>query len=142
MRFRRSQDEEPDLNLIPLIDILLVVLIFLAVSTSYSRFTELQIELPRADATKSQSKPNEIQVGVTADGRVAIDRALLPSSEPAAISEPLRRAAQKRDNPLVVINADAQAPHQAVVNVMEGARLAGLARINFATQRATSLGGS
>jgi biopolymer transport protein ExbD len=142
MRFKRSQDEDPELNLIPLIDVLLIVLIFLAVSTTYSRFTELQIELPRADATKSLTRPNEIQVAVTADGRVAVERTLVASPEPTAVAEPLRRAAQGRENALVVINADAQAPHQSVVNVMEAARLAGLARINFATQRPGSAGGS
>jgi biopolymer transport protein ExbD len=142
MRFKRALDEDPELNLIPLIDVLLIVLIFLAVSTTYSRFTELQIELPRADATKPLTRPNEIQVGVTADGRIAIDRALLASAEPAAVAEPLRRAAKGRDNALVVINADAQAPHQSVINVMEAARLAGLARINFATQRPTGSRGS
>jgi biopolymer transport protein ExbD len=135
MRFRRPLDEEPEMNLIPLIDVMLIVLIFLAVSTTYARFSELQIELPRADAVKSQSRPNEIQIGITADGRVAIDRALTPFTDAAAFAEVLARAAKGRDNPLLVINADAQAPHQSVINVMEAARLAGLSRISFATQR-------
>jgi biopolymer transport protein ExbD len=71
MRFRRRHDEEPEINLIPLIDVMLIVLIFLAVSTTYSRFTELQIELPRADANKPQTRPNEIQIAITADGSLA-----------------------------------------------------------------------
>jgi biopolymer transport protein ExbD len=135
MRFRRPQDEEPEMNLIPLVDVMLIVLIFLAVSTTYSRFAELQIELPRADATNTQNRPNEIQIGITADGRVAIDRTLTPFTDAAAFAEVLRRAAKGRDDPLLVINADAQAPHQSVINVMEAARLAGLPRISFATQR-------
>ena len=135
MRFRRPLNEEPEVNLIPLIDVMLIVLIFLAVSTTYARFAELQIELPRADATQTQNRPNEIQIGITADGRVAVDRALTPFTDAAAFAEVLQRAAKGRNSPLLVINADAQAPHQAVINVMEAARRAGLPRISFATQR-------
>jgi len=140
MRFRRSLEEEPEVNLIPLIDVLLIVLIFLAVTTTYARFSELQIELPTADANKTQNRPQEIQVGVTADGRIAIDRVLIGVTDPAAVAEQLQRAVRGRDKPLLVINADAQAPHQAVINVMEAARLANLPRISFATQRQTAGG--
>jgi len=140
MRFRRPLEEEPEVNLIPLIDVLLIVLIFLAVTTTYARFSELQIELPTADANKTQNRPQEIQVGVTADGRIAIDRVLIGVTDPAAVAEQLQRAVRGRDKPLLVINADAQAPHQAVINVMEAARLAGLPRISFATQRQTAGG--
>jgi biopolymer transport protein ExbD len=136
MRFRRPAEEEPELNLIPLIDVLLIVLIFLAVSTTYSRFAEIQIELPSADAAAAATRPVEIQVGVTAEGRYALDRKLLASTDPAAVAELLQRAAAGRDNAIVVINADAQAPHQAVIGVLEAARIAGLPRVTFATQRA------
>jgi biopolymer transport protein ExbD len=108
MRFRRPADEEPEVNLIPLIDVLLIVLIFLAISTTYSKYTELKIELPTADAMQPAVRPNEINVAVTAQGK---------------------------DSPLLIINADAQAPHQSVISVMEAARLAGIVRISFATQK-------
>lgn len=140
MRFRRPLEEEPEVNLIPLIDVLLIVLIFLAVTTTYSRFSELQIELPSADANKTQNRTRDIQVGVTSDGRIAIDRRLLPVTDPAVVAEHLQRAANGRDKPLVVINADAQAPHQSVINVLEAARLANLPRISFATQRQSAGG--
>jgi biopolymer transport protein ExbD len=140
MRFRRALEEEPEVNLIPLIDVMLIVLIFLAVTTTYQRFSELQIELPTADATKTQNRPQEIQIGVTADGRIAIDRVLIGVTDPAAVAEQLQKAAKGRDKLLLVINADAQAPHQAVINVMEAARLANLPRISFATQRQTAGG--
>ncbi|HYS14295.1 MAG TPA: biopolymer transporter ExbD [Burkholderiaceae bacterium] len=140
MRFRRPLEEEPELNLIPLIDVMLIVLIFLAVTTTYARFSELQIELPTAEANKTQNRPQEIQIGVTADGRIAIDRVLVGVTEPAAVAEQLQRAARGREKLLLVINADAQAPHQAVINVMEAARLANLPRISFATQRQTAGG--
>jgi biopolymer transport protein ExbD len=117
---------------------MLVVLIFLAVSTTYSRFTQLQIELPAADAERPQTRLQEIQVAVTADGRFAIDKAVVPMTDPASLAELLRAAAQGNAAPLVVINADAQTPHQAVVTVMEAARLAGLTHLSFATQQRTT----
>ena len=135
MRFRRPLDEEPELNLIPLIDVLLIVLIFLAVSTSYSRFAELQITLPSADAAPPTVQPNEINVAVTADGRYAIERQVLATTDVRSFAETLRAAGKGSDTPLLIINADAQAPHQAVIGVMEAARLAGIVRISFATQR-------
>ena len=138
MNFRRAYIEEPEMNLIPLIDVLLVVLIFLAVSTTYSRFTQLQIELPSADADRPQTRQQEIQVAVTADGRFAIDKAVVPMTDPESLSALLRSAAQGNSAPLIVINADAQAPHQAVVTVMEAARLAGVTHLSFATQRRSS----
>ncbi len=138
MNFRRANIEDPELNLIPLIDVLLVVLIFLAVSTTYSRFAQLQIELPSADAERQQTRLQEIQVAVTADGRFAIDKALVAVTDPESLSELLRAAAQGTPVPLIVINADAQAPHQAVITVMEAARMAGMNHLSFATQRRTA----
>ncbi len=140
MRFRRALDEEPELNLIPLIDVLLIVLIFLAVSTTYSRFAELQITLPSADAAQPTVQPNEINVAVTADGRYAIERQVLASNDVRAFADALRAANKVAESKgtlsaLLIINADAQAPHQAVIGVMEAARLAGIVRISFATQR-------
>ena len=133
MRFRRPYEEEPEVNLIPLIDVLLIVLIFLAVSTTYSRFAELKIQLPSADATTPAALPGIINVAVTADGRYALDKEMLPDA--ASLGEALTRASQGREDVLLVINADAQAPHQSVISVMEAARLAGIVRISFATQR-------
>jgi len=135
MRFRRPLDEEPELNLVPLIDVMLIVLIFLAVSTTYSRYSELRLHLPSAQANPTDVRVNEILVGVSADGRFAADRIVLPNTDPEAVAKALTQAAQGRSEPMVVIHADAQAPHQAVVNVMEAARLAGLSRISFITER-------
>lgn len=135
MRFRRSYEEEPEVNLIPLIDVLLIVLIFLAVSTTYSRFAELKIQLPSADATTPATPPVVVHVAVTVDGRYAIDKTTLAATDSATLAEALKSASGGRDDPLLVINADAQAPHQAVITVMEAARLAGIVRLSFATQR-------
>jgi len=135
MRFRRPLDEEPELNLVPLIDVMLIVLIFLAVTTTYSRYSELRLQLPSAEASPSDARVNEIVVGVSADGRFALDRIVLPTTDPNAVAQALMQAAQGLNQPMVVIHADAQAPHQAVVNVMEAARLAKLSRISFITER-------
>jgi biopolymer transport protein ExbD len=137
MRFRRPLDEEPELNLVPLIDVMLIVLIFLAVTTTYSRYSELRLQLPSAQASPSDARVNEIVVGVSADGRFALDRIVLPNTDPDAVAQALKQAAQGMNEPMVVIHADAQAPHQAVVNVMEAARLAELSRISFITERTT-----
>jgi len=137
MRFRRPLDEEPEVNLIPLIDVLLIVLIFLSISTTYSRYAELRIELPTADATQPTVRPNEINVAVTADGRYALERKLIGSPSVQELASVLQWAAQGKDNPLIIVNADAQAPHQSVISVMEAARLAGIVRISFATQKTT-----
>jgi biopolymer transport protein ExbD len=135
MKFRRGHDEEPEVNLIPLIDVMLVVLIFLAVTTTYSRFAELRIELPTAEAKPTQNRPNEITVGVTADGRYAIDKRVLAGSDVNALVEALQQRAQGRTDLMVVIHADAQSSHQSVINVLEAARIANLARISFVTER-------
>ncbi len=138
MRFRRPLDEEPELNLVPLIDVMLIVLIFLAVTTTYSRYSELRLNLPGAEAKPSEANTNEIVVGVSADGRFALDKLVLPNTDPNAVAQALTQAAQGMNQPMVVIHADAQAPHQSVVDVMEAARLSGLARISFITERGPS----
>jgi biopolymer transport protein ExbD len=133
LRNSRSRDE-PEINFIPLIDVLLVILIFLMVTTTYQRISELQITLPEADADATQQRPKEINVGVDAKGVYSIDRNVFTFTTVSAFAELLRGAAGDAKDPVVVINADAQAAHQAVVRVMEAARAAGLVHITFATQ--------
>ncbi len=135
MNFRKQRGEDPEINLIPFIDILLVILIFLMLTTTYSRFTELQLTLPTADAERLQQRPNEIVVAVGADGRYVVDRNPVaggPAVE--ALTQALAQAAQGRQDPVVIISADATAAHQSVVNVLDAARRAGLARLTFAAQ--------
>jgi len=136
MDFRRGwQSDEPEMNLVPMIDVLLVIVIFLVVTTTYSRYSELQINLPSAHANQAQERPNQINVAVTANGRYVIERVPLGSGEPSAISVELKRAARGNPDPMIVINADGNATHQSVINVMEAARLAGFGRITFTTQQ-------
>jgi len=136
MNFRRGQlREEPEINLIPMIDVLLVILIFLMVTTTFSQFAELQINLPTAQADKPQDKPTSVNVAVDASGRYVVNGKPYVGQNVEGLALELKRAAGNASKePVVIINADASATHQAVVNVMEAARQAGLSRITFATQ--------
>lgn len=135
MNFQRGRNrEEPEINLVPMIDVLLVIIIFLMLTTTYSKFSGLELNLPTADSTKQVDQPNEIDVAVTASGQVLINKSPLAATDVAAISEGLRRAAGSRNDPLIVINADAKTTHQSVVDVMQAAQTAGYPHISFATQ--------
>lgn len=140
MNFRRAmRREDPEINLIALIDVLLVVLIFLMVTTTFSKFTELQVNLPTAGADRPDQRPREIVVAVSGDGRYQIDDRGVAFASPDGFAAELQRAASGSEDATLVIHADAGATHQSVVNVLEAARLAGLARVTFAAQ---SPGGS
>ena len=136
LRGPRSR-EDPEINFIPLIDVLLVILIFLMVTTTYQRVAELQITLPEASADPVKDRPKEVNVGIDAQGRYVVDRNVFTFSTVGALADTLKRAAGDAKDPVIIINADAQATHQAVVHVMEAARLAGIVHITFATQSAT-----
>ena len=133
LRGSRPRDD-PEINFIPLIDVLLVILIFLMVTTTYQRFAELQITLPEADADPSKERPREVNVGIDAQGRYVIDKTVFTWTNAAALADELRRSAGQAKDPVIIISADASATHQSVVNVMEAARMAGLVHITFATQ--------
>ena len=135
MKFHRRRHEEPEINLIPFIDVLLVVLIFLMLSTTYSRYSELQINLPMADAERMNERPSEILISVTGDGRYSVNRSPLDGNSIELLTAALQKAAGPAGaNAVVIVSADALTPHQAVVNVMDAARRAGLPRLTFATQ--------
>ena len=137
MNFRRGRREDyPEINLIPFIDILLVVVIFLAVTTTYARFAELKINLPTSSAAQTPNPPRQIEVAVAENGRYQIDSTAVGEASIDELAAALKKAAAGRSEPVVVINADARAAHQSVVNVMEAARRVGLTRITFATQTA------
>ncbi len=135
MKFRRRHSEEPEINLIPFIDVLLVVLIFLMLSTTYSKFTELQVTLPTADSQTMKDRPAEIIIAIAADGRYAIDHQAVEGRSVDLLTAALQQAAQGRQDPVVIISADAATPHQAVVNVMDAARRANLPRLTFAANK-------
>jgi biopolymer transport protein ExbD len=134
MNFRKARPEEPEINLIPFIDVLLVVLIFLMLSTTYSKFTELQVTLPVANADRSRDRQHEIIVSVAADGRYAVNRKPVDGRSVDALTVELAAAAAGSPDMVVIISADATAAHQSVINVLDAARRANLPRLTFATQ--------
>jgi biopolymer transport protein ExbD len=134
MNFRKPRRDEPEINLIPFIDVLLVVLIFLMLSTTYSRFTALDVTLPTASTKALEQKPQEIVVAVAADGRYAINNRAVEGRSVEVLAAELRATAQGMAQPLLIVSADATVAHQAVVNVLDAARRVGLARLTFATQ--------
>jgi biopolymer transport protein ExbD len=136
MNFRKPRPEDPEINLIPFIDVLLVVLIFLMLSTTYSKFTELQLTLPSAEAEKLRDRPAEIVVSVAADGRYAVNRIAVDGRNVNSLAAALTAAAKDQKEPVVIVSADATAAHQAVINVLDAARRAGLPRLTFAAQTA------
>ena len=132
MNFRPRRRDEPEINLIPFIDVLLVVLIFLMLSTTYSKFTELQLTLPVADVEQQRDRPREIIVAIAADGRYAINKQPVEARSVEAVARALRAVAAK--DSVLIISADATAPVQSVITVMDAARREGLTQITFAAQ--------
>nr|WP_315401891.1 biopolymer transporter ExbD [uncultured Duganella sp.] len=143
MNFRKGRHrEDPEINLIPFIDVLLVILIFLMVSTTYSKFTELQITLPTADAQKAEDRPFELNVTVDAKGNYTINNEPVSFRDVAGLAQSMKAAAdqagQPGKTPVVIVNADQFAMHQMVINVMEAARIAGYDKLTFAAQTAAA----
>ncbi|MBI3156806.1 MAG: biopolymer transporter ExbD [Burkholderiales bacterium] len=134
MKFRRHSIEDPEINLIPLIDVLLVILIFLMLSMTYSRFTALQVDLPVANAERMPERPAEIVVAVAADGRTMVRGEPVDGRDVDLIAAAIADAAAGRDDAFVVVSADALAAHQSVMNVLDAARRAGIVRLTFAAQ--------
>ncbi|MEY3610628.1 MAG: Biopolymer transport protein ExbD [Pseudomonadota bacterium] len=133
MNFRkRTPSAEPEINLIPFIDVLLVVLIFLMLTTTWSRLTEINLTLPLADANKQKDRPQQIVLSVNAQGQYAVNKSRIEGTSVAALAAVLGPMASKEVT--LVISADAQASHQSVVTAMEAARRTGLSQITFATQ--------
>ena len=141
MNFRSRSHEEPEINLIPFIDVLLVVLIFLMLTTTYSKFTELQLRLPVADADAQRDYPREVIVGVASDGRYTVNREPVSGRGPEVLALALSEAAKAGRESVIIISADATAPHQSVITVLEAARRSGLQQITFAAQSSAQAGG-
>lgn len=141
MNFRPTGREEPEINLIPFIDVLLVILIFLMLSTTYSKYTELQLTLPVADTDAQRDYPKEIMVTVSSDGAYGVNKRPVSGRSVENLARAMLDSARAGKDSVVIVSADASARHQAVVTVMEAARRAGLTQITFATQSSATAGG-
>jgi biopolymer transport protein ExbD len=133
MNFRVRPKEEPEINLIPFIDVLLVILIFLMLSTTYSKFTEIQLKLPVANVEAQRDVAREVLVSVSSEGQYSVNKQMVNGNSVADLTEALQAGAKAGPQSVVIIHADANAKHQAVISVMEAARRAGLTQITFAT---------
>lgn len=138
MNFQREQrKEEPRIDLVPMIDVLLVILIFLVITTTYAKFSELEITLPQASVVEENPESNAakmIEVSINAVGNYVIDHQPVQFTNIENLREALRLAVQNRENPIIVISADAKATHQSVITLMEAARTAGYSQITFTTE--------
>ena len=135
MDFRRGRArEEPEINLVPLIDVMMVILIFLMVTTTYSKYNELQINLPSAEAERQLERPNEVNVLVSAEGQYVINKNRVQFSSVEQLGAEMKRAGEGLKDPVVIISADKKSDFQSVVQVMEASRLVGLTQITFTTQ--------
>ena len=153
MNFRKRWRDEPEINLIPFIDVLLVVLIFLMLTTTYTKFTEMQLRLPVADADAQREYPKEIVVSIGPDGQYMVNKQVVSGNSVDVLAKALSQMATQMTGQMagqtsaeapsqgtspqevvLIINADANARHQAVIAVMESAKRAGISQITFATQ--------
>lgn len=135
MKFKTNAPAEPDINLIPFIDVLLVILIFLMLTTTWSKFNEMNLSLPTANSQQSSGTPQTWVVSVNAQGMYAVNGAKLEGRTPQDIGTAL--STMNKSDAILLIKADASASHQAVVNVLEAARMQGISKISFATQNAS-----
>lgn len=129
-----SDQTAPEINLIPFIDVLLVILIFLMISTTFTRYQELSITLPSAEGAPAKGKPRDIAVAISSDGRVAIDGKRIALDQLTNVLTTSAKNTGGDNGPNVIIAADGKAPHQSVMLVMEAARNANLPNVAFATQ--------
>jgi biopolymer transport protein ExbD len=138
MRFSRPKASEPEINLIPFIDVLLVVLIFLMLSTTYSKISELELNLPTANAAPLKEKINSLNIAISAEGKFSVQGVPMQTQDNESLVSRLREASRGLDNPVVIISADAHTTHQSVIEVLQAAQQSGLQQITFATQTETA----
>lgn len=136
MKFARTPKVDPEINLIPLIDVFLVIIIFLMLTTTYSKFAQLHITLPSANAEKQPDRPNEINVVISASGQWQINRRAYVFRDVPSLAEELRRTGAPMKDPVVIVNGDKAASYQSVIQVMDAARQAGFGQVAFAVEQA------
>ena len=137
MRFARAPKDDPEINLIPMIDVLLVIIIFLMLTTTYARQAELKVNLPTANADKKPDRANEVNVAVSAGGEYSVQGKLVQARDVNALADELRRAASGLKQPVVVISGDSNASYQSAIRIMDAARRAGVGQVVFAVEQTT-----
>jgi biopolymer transport protein ExbD len=138
VNFRRTRSEEVSINLTPLIDVVFLLLIFFMVSTTFTKETHLELDLPTSTSEKTLAELNQIEVLVNAQGGYAINGQPLIKSDLTTLTRALEQSANEMEDPPVVIVADAQAPHQSVIHVLDAAGRLGLVKVRIATKQETA----
>lgn len=134
MNLRRARQDEVEINLTSLIDVVLLLLVFFMVSTTFVQRSEIEITLPEAAADVAEPQVKRIAVSIDAQGRFFVEDHPLTDARVATLKAALARAADGLDDPIIVIRADAEATHQSVVNVLDAARQLGYLHVTFATE--------
>lgn len=119
----------------PLIDVVFLLLIFFMVSTTFSRTSEIQIELPEATETEVHRDDKPIEIAIDVEGRYHINGKRLLNTSIKTLKQSLLAVTKDIKEPALVINADANTPHQSVIRAMDAARQLGIMRLTFATRR-------
>lgn len=135
MNFRKLRKDEIEINLIPLIDVVLMLLIFFVVTTTFKNEAQVQITLPQASNEPADKPPQALEITIDKDGRYYVDKQLLINTQLDTVRRALRKVmADKPADQLLIISADGQAPHQSVVTAMDAARQVGLTHLSIATR--------
>ena len=135
MNLRKSQPEDLDINLTPLIDVVFLLLIFFMVSTTFDKASEIAIDLPKAQTSELKEEKDAIEVSVDASGNYYVNGRQLVNAQTATIRQALRTAAGDEAQPRIVINADSLVTYQAIITLMDAARQLGFARLSFTARR-------
>lgn len=134
MNLRRAQPEGLELNLIPLIDIVFMLLIFFIVTTTFNRETEMSVDLPVANADPLVAENETVEISINAEGRFYINRQEVIDTDIETLKRALEKVAAGRKDPPLIISADGKTPHQSVITAMDAARQLGFIHLTFATQ--------
>lgn len=133
MNLRPKKLEEPDINLTSLIDVVFLMLIFFMVSTTFEKESSVKVDLPKASSSEAAVEEQIVEITVNAQGEYFINRASVLNRQPETLKAAIiKHAGADRDKPFI-IRADAQAPHQSVVTVMDVAGQLGFSRISIPT---------
>ena len=135
MKFRQAIRQDPDINLTPLIDVVFLLLIFFMVSTTFTRESEITVDLPEASVTEQPQEEHPVEIIIDAQGRFYVNQQLVVNKKLETLVQALKKVMGDGQPPPLVINADAQTPHQFVVTAMDAARVVGITHLSLATKQ-------
>lgn len=135
MKFRRQRTEDEGINLTPLIDVVFLLLIFFMVSTTFTKRTQLSVDLPEAVGEQNSELPKQIEITIAADGSYAVNDQALVNTKLETLKTAITKLSEGNNKVPLVITADAKTPHQAVVQAMDAAGQLGFAHLSITTRQ-------